>query len=194
MKFTAGFTLVELIVSLAIVSLIMSVVSYNYSAFNDELAVSAGGQEIASVLRQAQTYGLSVKEAAAGSGQFNSAYGVYVDTGDNTHYYLFVDTNGNKKYDPGSGCGNAGSECVEKDTLRSGVVISSVCDGSTCSPSGATGLTVTYLRPNPDASINFVNAGGNIVGSSLTGKISLLSPQGKTLTVTIESTGQISVQ
>ena len=198
-----AFTIIELLVSVSIVALIMSTVIYNYSAFNDALALSAGIEEMASATRQAQTYGLSVKESIAGSGLFNAPYGIYFDTSDPTHYYLFVDKYpvaggsgpaGNGKYDALSGCGSGNTECVEKNTLRDGVVISSVCDASVCPPAGATSLQVTYLRPNPDGRISFTDSAGNSVGSSLTGKIILRSPKGKTGTVTIESTGQISVQ
>ena len=55
-------------------------------------------------------------------------------------------------------------------------------------------LNITFKRPNPDANINFTNSGGGIVVSaSPTGKIELVSPKGKTLTITVESTGQVLV-
>jgi len=191
----SGFTLVELAVSVSIVSLIMLVVLFTYSSFNDNLALSAAGQEVASAVRQAQTYGLSVREVTAGGGQFTSAYGIYFDPrNDSTHYYIFVDKDGDGKYDQGNGCGRGNTECVERGILRNNVIISSICDASRCPPPEARTLNITFLRPNPDATISFVNSGGAIVGNSLTGKVRLLSPKGKALTVTVESTGQISVQ
>src|SRR3989344_4739965 len=74
-----GFTLVEVMISLTIVTLIMGVILFNYSTFNDNLALSAAMQETSLVIRKAQTYGLSVKEVVVGGGQFNSAYGVKFD-------------------------------------------------------------------------------------------------------------------
>src|SRR3990167_1379889 len=91
-KSGAGFTLIELMVSISIVSVIMTVVLFTYSSFNDSLALSAAGQEVASAVRQAQTYGLSVKEFSVGSEQFTSGYGIYFDpVSDPTNYYIFVD-------------------------------------------------------------------------------------------------------
>ncbi|MCX6702243.1 MAG: type II secretion system protein [Candidatus Zambryskibacteria bacterium] len=192
-----GFTLTEALVSLAIVTLIMSSVLFNYSTFSDNLALSSAGQELAITIRQAQTYGLTVKEVSSGGGRFDSAYGLCFDKDDAGNYYLFADLNGDKKYDVGSGCGSGptNTECVEKFTLRNNVKISDVCDGSACPPQPAVRMMdVTFLRPNPEANINFTNNGGIIVvGPSLTGKVILISPRNKTITITIESTGQVLV-
>ncbi len=183
-----GFSVVEALVSIGIVTLIMSSVLFNYSSFNDNLALSSAGQELAVIVRQAQTYGLTVKEVSSGGGNFNSAYGVYFDKDDVGNYYLFVDLDGDKKYD-------SPQELVEKFTLRNGIKVSNLCDESSCPPSPSVRMMdITFLRPNPDASINFTNNGGSIVvGPSLTGKVILISPREKTLTVTVESTGQVLV-
>ena len=195
-----GFTLVELLISISIITVLLSVVLYNYGQFNDNLALSSAGQEMAIAIRQAQTYGINVREISVGTGNFTAAYGVYFNPGSNpSNYYIFADTDGNKAYNAGSGCGTGNTECVEQLTLRNGVKITSICDGTnTCPPppggSSVKNMTVTYTRPNPDASINFLNNGGQIKASSPTGKVTLTSPKLKTLTVTIESTGQVSVQ
>ena len=196
-KNNKGFSLVELLVSIAIITLIISTVLYNYGGFNDRLAISAAAQEIAVAVRQAQTYGLTVKEVIVGGGGFSSAYGVYFDfNSDPTNYYIFADTNSNGKYDVGSGCSSGSTECIEKFILRNGVTITNVCNESACPPLASVKMMdVTFLRPNPDARIYFTNGGGQIVvGPSLTGKVVLTSKKGNTVTVTIESTGQVSVQ
>jgi prepilin-type N-terminal cleavage/methylation domain-containing protein len=194
-----GFTLVEMLVSLSIVAVIMLTVLFNYSSFNDRLALSSAAQELAVSIRQAQTYGLTVREVKSNTGLFDKAYGVYFNKNDPSNYYLFVDSllvdPANKKYDVGSGtCGSVTTECVEKLTLRNGVIISNVCNASTCSPGGSVVMNVSFTRPNPDANIIFTNnAGTTLSGPSLTGKVELTSPKGKKLTITIEGTGQILV-
>src|SRR3989344_223528 len=196
-KSTTGFTLVELLVSVAIVVLIMSVVLFNYTGFNDNLALASGGQELAIAIRQAQTYGLTVKEVTPGGGRFDSAYGIYFDPSSSpSAYYIFADINSNKTYDAGSGCGSGNTECVGRFDLRNGVKISGICDQNACPPEVSVKMMdITFLRPNPDACIYFTNNGGQIkVGPSLTGKVVLTSPKGKTLTVRIESMGQVLVQ
>ena len=193
---TKGFTLVELLITISIVTVIMSVVIFNYGGFLDTLALSAAEQDLAIAVREAQTYGLSVKEVSAGSGQFNSAYGLYVSPASApTEYDVFVDKNGNGLYDVGSGCGSGSTECIEKFVFRDGVTVSSICDASNnCPPTNADNLQISFLRPSPDATINFVTSAGGIVETSVSSKVVLTSPQGKNETVTIGSTGQIYVQ
>ena len=192
-----GFTLIEAMVSVAIVSVIMSVVFFDYATFNDNLALSAAAQELAVTIRQAQTYGLTVKEVSrdiTSGGRFTSAYGVYFDENDPTHYYLFADLAGDKKYDVGLGCGSGpgNTECVEMFTLRNRVRVSNLYDETDSSPQGSNKMHVTFLRPNPDARIYFT-VGTSEVGPSLTGKVVMTSAKGKTITVTVESTGQVLV-
>ena len=197
-----GFTLVELTVTLSIALLLMSIVLFDYRNFNDNLALSSAGQEIAISIRQAQTYGIDVREVSAGGGVFSAAYGVYFDKNlSPSDYYVFADKNGNKLYDPGVGnCGSATTECIEKVTLRNGVTVSSICNVqasvTTCPPNVSTvSMHVTFLRPNPDAVIYFANSSGTVTFSNqLTGKVRLISRAGKTLDITVENTGQILAQ
>lgn len=192
-----GFTLIEVMVSISIVSVIMATVLFNYSGFNNNLTLTSSGQELAIAIREAQVYGLTVREVTPGGGQFSSAYGVHFDpVGDPENYYIFADINGDKRYNSGDGCGSGNTECIERIALRNNVKISNICDGFSCPPEASvTMMDVTFLRPNPDASIYFSNSTGQIkVGPSLTGKIILSSQSGKTLTVTVESTGQVLVQ
>lgn len=192
-----GFTLIELMVSASILVVIMGTVLFGYGQFNDNLALSAAGQEIAIAVRQAQTYGLTVREVGVGGGKFDSAYGIYFDpNSEQQNYYIFADANTDQNYDVGSGCGSGNTECVEKFTLRNGIKITDICDEIKCPPHpSARMMDVTFLRPNPDAVIYFTNNGGNnVTGPTLTGKVVLTSPKNKTLTVTIESTGQVLTQ
>jgi prepilin-type N-terminal cleavage/methylation domain-containing protein len=190
-----GFTLAEMLVSVSIITIIMGTVFFNYSTFNDKLALSAGAQEVAIAIRQAQTYGLTVKEVSLSSGQFSAGYGMHFDpTAFPATYIIFADKNADKIYNPASGCGTVGTECIQSFSLRNGVKITSICDGAACPPATARSLDVTFLRPNPDANINFMNSSGGIIGTPSLGKVVLTSPKGNTLTVTVDATGQVSIQ
>ena len=181
--------------------IIMLVVMFNYRTFSDNLALSSAGQEIAIELRQAQIYGLSVKEGAVGGNIFSYGYGIYVEKSDPLNYILFVDKNNDNKYDTSSVC-PGGTECVEKVPIRNGVKISDICwapfGGGFVCPSAANvqSMDVLFLRPNPDVGIRFlVNVPPvTLLGTYQTGRIVLTSPLGKTMTVSIQNTGQISVQ
>jgi Tfp pilus assembly protein FimT len=192
-----GLTVIELLISVSIMTIIMTTVLFGYRSFGDNLGLTGAREEMAINIRQAQTYGLSVKEVSAGGGQFNTAYGVSFDIDNPTYYVIFVDKDGDSKYDAGSGaCGTSTTECIERITFKNGVTISQFCDAVGCPPSNPSirSLHITFVRPNPDARINFSNAGGGSTISSAVGKIVMSSPQGTTRSVTVESTGQISVQ
>ena len=192
-----GFTLTELMVVIGIATVLMSVSLYDYKAFTDKLALSAAAQEMAIAIRQAQTYGLNVKEATAGGGDFTRAYGIYFSTLDPYNYYIFVDKNTvNKLYDVGSGaCGTALTECIEKVSLRNGVSISSITNTNGCAvTNNATALHVTFIRPKPDANINFTNGSGTPCSGQTDAKIVLTSPKGKIASTSIEITGQVYTQ
>lgn len=190
-KNVGGFTLIEMIVSLAIVSIILTTVIFNYSSFTDNLALSSAAQELAITIRQAQTYGLSVKQVVA-TGKFESAYGIYVDTGDNANYYLFADSvHGDSLYDSG--------ELIQKISFRDGIKISDVNNGTVGLPLNKTGEHITFLRPSPNAIIYFTNSSGGYAGITpptpgyTVGNIVLISPKNKTITLTIQSTGEVSI-
>jgi prepilin-type N-terminal cleavage/methylation domain-containing protein len=192
-----AFTLIELLVSIAIVTILMAIILFDYRTFNDKLALSAAGQEIAIATRQGQSYGVNVRETGVGLGDFSRAYGIYFTTGDTTNYYVFVDKNTvNKLYDVGSGCGSGSTECVEKIALRNGVYISSIRKvGSCAETNNATGLHITFLRPNPDAEIRFTNSSPVPPCINQTdAQIVLQSPKGNSLTISIENTGQVYTQ
>jgi prepilin-type N-terminal cleavage/methylation domain-containing protein len=194
-----GFTLVELMITIAIVTILSSTAILNYYGFNDRLSISSAGQEMAVNIRQSQTYGLNVKETGVGAGDFSKAFGVYfsMETGENTYYIIFVDKDGDKKYDADSGCGSGSTECLERVNFQNGVNISFVDAISTCpSTNAARYLTITFLRPDPDADINFFNNGGNSLSCSQqsNAQITLVSRGGRTTVLTIERTGQIHVQ
>lgn len=129
-----GFTLIELMVTLAIFTVISAITLANYPDFNTKIQRDILVQNIALSIREAQVYGTSIRstsdvtplgEATPG------AYGIYV--GDAGHYYLFVDTNGDNMFDPQNTatCGavadssdpfsiNSNPECLLAYTIKSG--------------------------------------------------------------------------
>ncbi|TSC70378.1 MAG: Uncharacterized protein CEO12_402 [Parcubacteria group bacterium Gr01-1014_46] len=190
-----AFTLIELLISVSIITVILSVVLWNYGSFNDQLALSATAQELALTIREMQTYSINVKETSAGSGQFNHAYGIHFNIASPYSYRLYIDSDDNGAYDHKSGCYTGNTECTNRVDIRNKIKISSVCDSSTCPPSGAAGFNVFFLRPNPDAKIYFVDSSFvNILGPVTQAKVQLTSPNGKVMYVIVESTGQISIQ
>ncbi len=70
---SAGFTLVEMIVVIAIISIIVSITVYNLAGFQEYRRLSNEIQELELDLRQAQTNALAVKDQG---GNFDIGYGV----------------------------------------------------------------------------------------------------------------------
>lgn len=192
-----AFTIIELIVTVSIVAVIMSVILFGYSSFNDRLTSTSAVQEVSLAIRQAQTYGLSVKEGTAGD--YSKGYGISFSTIDTTNYYLFIDNNGNGKND---NTGTCIGECIQKIAFQNGVRIGLICgavltNGGLVCPagSGVVSMSITFVRPNPDSNIRFFNNSGVQVGSNFErGQVVLRSPKGLTNSVTIEKTGQIYVK
>ena len=168
-KFQKGFTLVELLVTISIFVVLTGIVLFNQSRFNSTILLTNLAYDTALTIRQAQTYGINIKEfdtnGTAGAGHF-VPYGVHFDKGAKS-FILFADIDSNGLYDgskdfcspsysvsiPGSNDG-----CVSRYNITRGNYIKDICKvetaSSTC-PSGTsqTSIDVTFVRPNPDAHI-----------------------------------------
>lgn len=189
-----GFTLVELLVVMGIVTIISTVILTRYSQFNNTILLSNLAYDMALSVRQAQVFGLSVREQTVGSGAFNTGYGIYFSKDSPTSYLLFADVDNNRHYD------ESGDTVIEVFNVRRGYQIVQFCvyqaDGtSLCTPEAIEALSATFKRPDPDASVEATpdaeNPSANQTYSSAV--IRVRSLQGEERSVTIASTGQISV-
>lgn len=187
-KHQKGFSLVELVASVAIFLVITTIILVKHSDFSGTLLVENLAYDIALSVRKAQVFGLSVREFTAGSNEFNVGYGVHFDSVSNNTYIFFADRNRNEKYDDSS-------EIIETFTLRKGNVISEFCGtlasgAEKCSPSDISYLDIVFERPNPDAIIK-----SSVPSDTYTSaKVTVSSPQGTQWNINTVITGQISVQ
>ena len=197
-KLNRAFTLVELIVVMAIATVMMTVLVVQQNQWNDSLVVSTQAYEMTLMIRQAQVYSLGVREDTAGTGdKFDVGYGVYIDVNTPDRYTFFADRNGNKSYDP--------EEEVETKTLTRGVTIDKICgihqgnNDEKCSIGfqQLDEINISFFRPEPKANINFlrvnVNGGKDIVPLNPPVMIYLKSSGNKQYKVTVEISGEISV-
>ena len=199
-KNKSGFSLIELLVSLGIMGVLLTVIMFNQKSYTEAVLLANIADELSLSVVQAQTYGLAVKERATGSADFTSGYGVslsFLEEGGEGGYIFFYDQNNTQYYDGGWPCGVA--ECLERKEFSGGNYIDNFCIVRTqgADQCGTVArVDISFRRPNPDARIFFFNASGNsYYPQNLKGvKIMLESPGGLSKTVTIYTTGQISVQ
>ncbi len=184
-----GFTVLEMVIVLGIVTMISSVVLANYPAFNERLGVRRAAEDIASLIRQAQAYGLGVKEFGAGSGIF-PGYGIYfkryASVGVPANFYiLYADSNNNLIYD-------APGEKISELSLQGAAVIDDICGDqkqATPGPCGKGNLYVEYLRPQPSVSLRTADG---VSYSDV--EVKIKGPRGTTKTIVIWISGQVSIE
>jgi type II secretory pathway pseudopilin PulG len=181
-----GFSLIELLVVTGIFIVIAGVVLANNSRFQSSVLLGNAAYDVALSIRQAQVYGLSTREFA---GEFQVGYGIHF--AGPTEYFLFADLGltKNKRYDADV------DQIVQTYTLGRGHTILRFCgiasdQSEHCSDNAAalTHLDIAFLRPNPDSTIT-----GDAPAPYSSGKIVVTSGSGETRTVSVQSTGQISV-
>lgn len=195
-----GFTLVELVVVIGIMSAIMLLVVFNSRKFNEDIGLQTAAAEVSLGIRQAQIFGVSIKQSAAGSADFSKPYGVVFDLSNPTNFFIYSDTDNDRAYDGGVACTGA-DECREKSVLRGGVTVRRVCaehmnSALTCFSGTARYLVLTYVRPNPEPVIKVFNAAGvEIVGPWKIAYVELVNQNNKLIYVTTDYlSGQIVVQ
>lgn len=177
-----GFTILEMLAVLAIFGVMTAIVVFNYGKFSSDTILTNMGYEIALSIREAQIYGVSVRnpDGVLVGNQFSVAYGVYAQSGANT-YFLFADENKNGQFDVVS-C-ETSLECVTPYTLQRGVIINNVrksCVDDT------DGLNISFKRPNPEARFDDSD-------TLEMADIELLAPDGAKKYVVIRNNGQIYV-
>lgn len=196
----AGFTLIELIVVASIMSAIILLVTFNSRRFNDDLALQTAASEVSIAIRQAQSFGVSIKQSASGSSDFSKPYGIAFDLQNSAHFFIYSDTDNDRMYDGDTTCTGT-DECREKSVLRNGISVRRVCaeymnSTLTCFSGSARYLTLTYVRPNPEPVIKVFNSsGGEIVGPWKIGYVELVSRNGTRIYVLTDYlSGQIMIQ
>ena len=144
-KKKSGFSLVELIVSLSVITLLTGLFLANYHNANRRTDLTMTAQALVTDIRyaQANALGLIKYDGAVPAG----GWGVYFSAGgmgnsNNTSYVIFADENDDRLYQVGEGQENLGGRLVD---LPPNIVIDRIMVGS----SQNARATVTFLPPDP---------------------------------------------
>ncbi len=187
--FQSGFGLIELMVSISVMVLVISVILVNHNSYNGATLLRSQAYEIALQLREAQLMSISATQAEVGL-DFRNVYGVHFSLATNDTYFIFRDENGDYFFDAGA------EELGKQGTLDSHFTIDAIrLIGSVVVPEQ---LSVTFERPNFDA--KFRTASG-VSPAGLTGveidvrtKGTVGLGSGKLRTIEITKAGQITVK
>lgn len=195
LKFTTGFTLIELLVTITIFSILTGVVLFNQQKFNSTILLTNLAYDTALTFRQAQTYGINIKEFNTGKynyddqgdivGQF-IPYGVHFNMISPNSFILFADLTYDHTTNISSGlypseaslsiCNSDTNGCVQRYNITKGNYIKAICseavdkDKNECSDTNSLdNLSISFVRPNPNAIIRSTNktAGENLEAATI---------------------------
>jgi type II secretory pathway pseudopilin PulG len=184
---TAGFGLVELLVSISILTIVTAIILVRQNSFNGAVLLRSEAYEIALTARDVQLNAVGASGDIS-PGTFRSVLGLHFDTLNSQQYRIFRDADSDGFYDSGEEFGLQGNldRAFEIRALRA------VGD----SISG-TELSIVFVRPNYDARF-FDAAGSEVNASSVEIDIARRGESGTgpgdVRTVEITATGQIVVQ
>ncbi len=136
----AGFTLVELLVSISILMIMstMVLVDYNVSGRNSALLLEA--HKFAGDVRRVQNMAMGSFELESTGSIPTGGWGIYIpNTADDNTYYIYADINGNEEYD-----GEPTDEIFQTMTLENNVVFTSASIDN----------SIVFLPPDPRTFIN----------------------------------------
>ena len=183
-SYFAGFTLVELIITIAIFVFMTALVMARYNDYYSGTIFKNLAYDIAITIREAQSYGISVKVR---TDAFNKAYGAYFPGGAQSKNFSLKAFDFNNYVIP---------EASEKDfTLKHGAVFQSfTVSVDDVNYSNASNLAIIFQRPDPEAIICAeVNGSPQDCVFYKYAKIKLLAVNGATMTVKVNTSGQIAI-
>lgn len=189
----AAFTLVELLVALAIFAVITALVLVKHNSFSGGILLTNLAYETALTIRRAQAYGINVK--GFGSSKFETWFGAHFEDGDRD-FLIYAVPKGfsDPRYAGNKNCDATDPECVEKITIRKNMQIKDIFDISNpSSPVSVRTVDIYFTRPDPEANIRATTGVGQSNLSTV--KIVLSTLDGsREKSVIVRKTGQISVE
>lgn len=203
-----GFTILEVLVTAAIIGIITAVVAFKYGSFNNAVLLKNQAYEIALNIREAQIIAVSSLGQQSGPEvlEFREDYGIYFNTATESQkqqYLLFQDRgdlieNGQNVayYDTDPYDEKIGVPLL----IDSRFVIDKICvnitDSSNTCPTEVEDLSISFRRPNFDAQFASEDGRSQGAGSINNARIAVTSAYDNNTSaqsVVVNNTGQIYV-
>lgn len=190
LKKRLGFTLIEILLVIAIIFIFSTYIIVNYKKNQPTYALLGVAQKMSFNLRRAQNMAMSSKEFHGKVPQ--GGYGVYfpiTPVGAVGNYIIFADCDGSKDYNTsGLPCEGNFSEKAEEIVLEGGVKISSILCSPACSLNDRG--YVVFIPPDPTIIIGPANVGDNVTDIN----IALSVEGGPVRTITVNKVGKIDIE
>lgn len=191
--YSKGFTLIELIIALAIFVFMTVLLVSKYGTFNSTILTTNVAYDIAITIRQAQAYGLHFKVT---DNSFTGAYGAYFTKAadGNTSFKIFNDLDKDGLFTSGPTVGVSPDETVASYNMRrnSSVVDLKVGTNASNITGHPDSLHVVFKRPDPDAIIAAVT--GGVLTIVPYAEVVIVGPDESTRRIVVSKTGQISIE
>lgn len=171
-----GFTLIELIVAITIMSIVFAIVVPQYSKHVNSRALSLAQEQIVNDIRMAQNYALNTLKANGGFPK--GGYGVRFIK-DSNAYIIFADNDGDKIYKAD------GSEKFQNIEISGGIKINDLkIDNVASDP-----VDLIFIPPYGITYINGVNKSGGVF---IDMEIKIINKDNDTKTITVRSSGLVT--
>ncbi|MBU6415027.1 prepilin-type N-terminal cleavage/methylation domain-containing protein [Patescibacteria group bacterium] len=190
-KKNCGFTVIEMVIVLGIITAIAGVVLVSFPALNENIYLQKNAQDVSLLIRKAQgrAFAQGVAQSGTCAGRVPSGYGVQLKL-NSASYVLFADCDGDKKLTSG--------EEIQTQFFDDSLVVSQFTDLNGTPYSGYPKIDVvfSFAFANPINAMNIALVDGSNIPSAVNGlKIILQTPRTNlTKTILIVNTGQISIQ
>jgi len=170
-----GFSLAELLVVIAVVGILAVIIFPYYGSARGQLALQRSANKLVQDIRRAQGMALGTEEV--GGGVLQGGYGIYINKSEDDKYYIYVDVDGNQRY-------NSGDQKIETIFLEKEVFIQGFI------PSSAN-FSINFKPPDPI--INIKDEPG-IDKENVTIVIAQREDSSKTKTIVVNKAGLIYVE
>lgn len=205
-KINKGFTLIELMVVIAIFLVISGVAIFDYGNFRSSVSLQNLTDDIALSIRKAQGFAIGAR-AISGTTDFDKSYGMHFSTsavavsplnGSNKSFLMYYSSGTDKKYDYNLDftCGASSNECLELFRITTADIISEIKVDNVVYNS----IDIAFKRPDSKAFFCARNTLSSTCDATNISRVEITISNGqtdvsklKTRIISVQNTGQISI-